>query len=121
MALDKITRRLKIKARIRKRIKGTQERPRISVFRSNKHIYAQIIDDTKGQTLISASTKSKELVEKLTNKLTKQQQAELVGSFLAQKALEANIKDVVFDRNGYKYHGRVKAFADGARKGGLNF
>jgi len=96
MALDKITRRLKIKARIRKRIKGTQERPRISVFRSNKHIYAQIIDDTKGQTLISASTKSKELVEKLTNKLTKQQQAELVGPFLAQKSIRSKYKRCCF-------------------------
>lgn len=120
MALDKITRRTKIKARIRKRIKGTVQRPRVSIFRSNKHIYAQIIDDTKGQTLVSASTQSKEVVEKLS-KLTKQQQAEMIGSILAQKAIEANIKDVVFDRSGYKYHGRVKAFADGARKGGLNF
>lgn len=118
MALDKRTRRAKVKTRIRKNISGTTEKPRISIFRSNKHIYAQIIDDVKGITLASASTKIKEIAEK-TEGLNKAQQAELVGKNLAEKALNANIKNVVFDRSGYKYHGRVKAVAEGARKGGL--
>lgn len=120
MKLDKFQRRQRVKLRIRKKLKGTPERPRISVFRSNKHIYAQIIDDIAGRTLVAASTKSKELSDKLIG-LKKVQQAELVGQLLAQKALEANIQKVVFDRSGYKYHGRVKALAEGARKGGLIF
>ncbi len=116
----KIKRRLKVKRRIRKKISGTPERPRLSVFRSNKHIYAQIIDDEAGQTLVAASTRSKELVGQLEGK-TKIEQAKLVGKLLAEKALKANVSQVVFDRNGYKYHGRVKALADGAREGGLKF
>ncbi len=120
MALNKRTRRLKVKARIRKTVSGTPEAPRISVFRSNKHIYAQIIDDVNGLTLVSASTKNKEIVEKIEG-LNKSQQAELVGKTLAEKALNSNLKNVIFDRNGYKYHGRVKALAEGARKGGLIF
>lgn len=120
MALDRRTRRLKVKARIRKKISGNNEKPRLSVFRSNKHIYAQLFDDIKHVTLVSASTLSKELSEKLVG-LNKTEQAELVGKLLAEKALEANIKNVVFDRNGYKFHGRVKALAEGARKGGLIF
>lgn len=120
MALDKVTRRNKIKARIRKKIQGTPQSPRISIFRSNKHIYAQIVDDVNGRTLIAASTVTKEVASKLQG-LTKIQQAELVGKALAEKALGANIKEVVFDRSGYKYHGRVKALADGARNGGLIF
>ncbi len=116
----KIQRRLRVKRRIRKKIHGTPERPRISVFRSNKHIYAQIIDDEAGHTLVAASTRSKEIADQLQGK-TKVEQAFLVGKLLAQKALEANITEVVFDRNGYKYHGRVKALADGAREGGLKF
>ncbi len=120
MALDKRTRRIKVKARIRKNISGTTEKPRVSVFRSNKHIYAQVIDDISKKTLLSACTKNKEIAEKLQG-LNKTQQAELVGKSLAQKALNTNIKNVVFDRSGYKYHGRVKALAEGARKGGLIF
>lgn len=121
MALPlKIKRRLRVKRRIRNKISGTPERPRLSVFRSNKHIYAQIIDDEAGHTLVSASTRSKELAGQLEGK-TKVEQAMLVGKLLAEKALKANISQVVFDRNGYKYHGRVKALADGAREGGLKF
>ncbi|MBN2890404.1 MAG: 50S ribosomal protein L18 [Bacteroidales bacterium] len=120
MALDKRTRRLKVKARIRKIVSGTPENPRISVFRSNKHIYAQVIDDLNGVTLASASTKIKEIAEKIEG-LNKSQQAELVGKTLAERALNANVKNVVFDRSGYKYHGRIKSLAEGARKGGLIF
>ncbi len=121
MALEeKIKHRLRVKRHIRKKIHGTPDRPRLSVFRSNKHIYAQIIDDEAGHTLVAASTRSKELAGKLEGK-TKIEQAQLVGQLLAEKALKANIEQVVFDRNGYKYHGRVKALAEGARKGGLKF
>ena len=117
---EKIKRRLRIKKRIRKKVFGTAERPRLSVFRSNKHIYAQIINDEIGHTLVAASTRSKELAGKLEGK-TKTEQARLVGLLLAEKALKAGITQIVFDRNGYKYHGRVKALADGAREGGLKF
>ena len=119
MALNKIERREKIKRRVRKKIYGTAERPRISVFRSNKHIYGQIIDDDLGNTLVSAS--SLEISKEELQGKTKTEQAELVGKLLAEKALQKGIKAVVFDRNWYKYHGRVKAFAEGARKGGLLF
>ncbi len=118
--LDKTRRRIKVKYRIRKKINGTASRPRLSVFRSNKHIYAQLIDDEAGRTLVAASTHSKELAGQLEG-LNKTEQAKLVGKLLAEKAVKADIKSVVFDRNGYKYHGRVKALADGAREGGLNF
>lgn len=104
--------------RIRKTIVGTPERPRISVFRSNKEIYAQIVDDTKGVTLVSASTREKELAGL---KGTKIEKAAAVGKALAKKALEAGIETVAFDRNGYLYHGRVKALAEAAREGGLKF
>lgn len=120
MALDKISRRKNVKTRIRKKISGTAEKPRISIFRSNKHIYAQIIDDVRGTTLVSASTKTKEVAEKLEG-LNKSQQAELVGKVLAERALNSTIKTVVFDRGGYRYHGRVKSLAEGIRKGGLIF
>jgi len=121
MALaEKVKRRLKIKYRIRKKVFGTPERPRLSVYRSNKHIYAQLIDDEEGITIVTASTLSKELKEKLEGK-TKAEQAKLVGKLLSEKALKAGIKTAVFDRNGYKYHGRVKALAEGAREGGLIF
>lgn len=120
MAVNKILKRRKIKLRIRKNITGTSEKPRISVYRSNKHIYVQVFDDLKGITLVSASTINKEIAEKLEG-LNKIQQAELVGKTLAEKALNANVKNAVFDRNGYRYHGRVKALAEGARKGGLIF
>jgi len=116
MKLTKNQARKKRKIRIRKKIYGTTERPRLVVFRSNKHIYAQIINDQAGQTLASFSSLTLEEPSKL-NKET----AELVGQKIAERALEKNIKSVVFDRNGYLYHGRVKALADGARKGGLKF
>jgi len=104
--------------RIRKVVKGTAERPRLSVFRSNKQIYVQLIDDLKGHTLVSASSRLAEIANK---KVTKTEQAKLVGELLAKKALEAGITSVVFDRNGYLYHGRVKSLADAAREGGLKF
>jgi len=109
-------RRFRIKQRIRKTLSGTSERPRMSVFRSNKEIYAQLIDDLNGKTLLAASSKT--LAEE---KATKIQMAEKVGNEIAKKALDSGIKTVVFDRNGYLYHGRVKALAEAARKGGLKF
>ncbi|MCA9948432.1 MAG: 50S ribosomal protein L18 [Anaerolineales bacterium] len=106
--------------RIRRKISGTQERPRLNVYRSTDHIYVQVIDDVAGHTLISASTLDKELIADLDGK-NKKEQATIVGKSVAQRALDAGIKEVVFDRGGYLYHGRVKALADGAREGGLKF
>ena len=106
--------------RLRVQVHGTAERPRLNVFRSLRHIYAQLIDDTVGHTLASAGTLDAELVEGLA-KLKKTEQAKLVGQLLAKRALEKGVKQVVFDRGGYKYHGRVKALADGARSAGLQF
>lgn len=114
MTTKKIERRIKIKHRIRKSVNGTAERPRMSVFRSNKQIYAQVINDLTGKTLVSASSLGMET-------MPKKEQAAKVGEMIAKKAQEAGITMVVFDRNGYLYHGRVKELADGARKGGLNF
>ena len=114
----KVASRLKIKMRIRKTVKGTPERPRLSVFRSNKQIYAQLIDDLNNLTLISASSREKGIDN---DKITKLEQATKVGEMVAEKALAAGIKTVVFDRNGYLYHGRVKNLAEAARKGGLKF
>lgn len=111
-------RRLRIKLRIRKVIKGTAETPRLTVFRSNKEIYAQIINDQAGHTLIAASSRDKGVAGKKGNKI---QQAKLVGQLIAERSKEAGIDSVVFDRNGYLYHGRVKALADAAREGGLKF
>ena len=105
------------KRRVRSRITGIEKKPRLSVFRSNTHIYGQLIDDIKGVTLISCS--DKDIKEK--TKQTKTQLAEKVGEELAKKALVKKIKTVVFDRNGFRFHGRVKALAEGARKGGLEF
>ncbi len=107
-------------ARIRKRVSGTPERPRLNVFRSLKHIQAQIIDDTRGHTLVAASTLEPQVRAMLAGK-DKTAQAEVVGQVLAERALAAGIKTVVFDRGGYRYHGRVKALAEAARKGGLQF
>lgn len=106
--------------RIRMRISGTTECPRLNVFRSLDHIYAQVIDDVAGHTLVSASTVEKDLTPALSGK-TKREQAKIVGKTLAQRAQDAGISSVVFDRGGYLYHGRVKALADGAREGGLKF
>jgi ribosomal protein L18 len=112
--ISKIQRRNKIKARIRGKISGTAARPRLSVFRSNKQIYAQLIDDLAGNTLASASSKGLEGG-------TKTEVAAKVGDAIAKKALAAGITEVVFDRNGYLFHGRVKSLADAARNGGLKF
>lgn len=106
--------------RIRKKIAGTVERPRLTVFKSNKHIYAQIVDDTEGKTLAAASTQSKEVRERLEG-LDKSGASRLVGELLAQKAQAAQVKRVVFDRNGFPYHGRIAAVAEAAREAGLEF
>jgi large subunit ribosomal protein L18 len=106
--------------RIRKKVFGTSDRPRLNVFRSLNEIYVQIIDDTKGQTLISASTVDKELKKKFKG-MTKKEQSKLVGQTIADRAKDKGIKSVVFDRGGYKYIGRVEALADGARENGLQF
>lgn len=116
----KVAARLRRKRSIRKRIVGTTARPRLSVFRSNLHMYAQVIDDTDGRTLVAASTQSPELAGEIEGK-KKSELATLVGQLVAKKCLEKNIETVVFDRNGFIYHGRVKAVADGAREGGLKF
>jgi len=113
----KLSRRERIKKGIRKRVSGSTERPRLSVYRSNKGIYAQIIDDVTGKTVASASSLSKDFAAAGS----KSEQSVAVGKLVAQKALAAGITTVVFDRNGYLYHGRVKSLADGAREGGLNF
>lgn len=118
MAKTSIERRNKIRSRIRGKVAGTTERPRLSVFRSNKDIYAQIIDDSKGITLCSASSREKDLASTKDNKVT---MASLVGKKLAEKAIAAGVTAVVFDRGGYLYHGRVKSLAEGAREGGLQF
>ena len=112
--ITKIERRLKIKYRVRKKISGTAERPRMSVFRSNKQIYVQVIDDNAQKTLVAASSLGLE-------KTNKSEQAAKVGEMVAKKALEAGITAVVFDRNGYLYHGRIKEVADAARNAGLKF
>ncbi len=110
----KIERRIKIKYRVRSKISGTTERPRMSVFRSNKQIYVQVINDITGRTIVAASSAGMEA-------MLKKEHAAKVGEFIAKKALEAGVTSVVFDRNGYLYHGRVKEVADAARNGGLKF
>jgi len=107
-------------ARVRKTVEGTAERPRLNVYRSLKNIYAQIIDDSRGCTLVAASTLDAPIQEGLTDK-NKTEQATAVGKLLAERALEAGLKEVVFDRGGYKYHGRVKALAEASREAGLDF
>ena len=118
--IDKNAERIKRHKRIRNRISGTQQRPRLCVYRSDKHIYAQIIDDTVGKTLCAASTVEKEIAAQVAE-LTKSDAAKAVGKALAQKAIALGITEVVFDRGGYLYTGRVQALADGAREGGLQF
>jgi len=119
MALSKKERRNRIKLRVRKLISGTAEKPRMSVFRSNKQISAQLINDVDGITLASASSLCKEISEvKASNKI---EQAKFVGSLIAKRAADAGITQVVFDRSGYLYHGRVKSLAEAAREGGLKF
>ena len=106
--------------RVRKKVDGTSSRPRLCVFRSLSHIYAQVIDDTQGRTLVSASTLDAEIKNDTTGK-SKTDRAGMVGQLLAKRAKEKKISQVAFDRGGFKYHGRVKALADAARKGGLKF
>ncbi|MCX7623259.1 MAG: 50S ribosomal protein L18 [Thermomicrobium sp.] len=107
--------------RVRARVSGTPERPRLNVFRSNKHIYAQIIDDTRGHTLVAASTLERAVHERFPDPHPKVEEARVVGQVIGERALAQGITKVVFDRGGYKYHGRVKALADGARAAGLQF
>lgn len=107
--------------RVRSKVYGAPERPRLNVFRSARHIYAQIIDDDKGYTLVAASTVEAETKGKITDENTKVQEAKLVGQMIAKRAIEKGIDKVVFDRAGYLYHGRIKALADGAREAGLQF
>ena len=114
-------RRDKIKFTIRKKIYGTSDKPRFSVYRSLNHIYGQIIDDTKSLTLVSCSSKSKELQNELATTKSKIEKSAIVGKALAKLAIEKNISTVVFDRNGCLFHGRIKAIADGAREAGLKF
>lgn len=118
MSNNKSSARQKIRYRIRKKISGTSSKPRLSVFRSNSDIYAQLIDDTNGATIAAASSRQKDISAQKTAKIEK---SKLVGEAIARKATELGIKDVVFDRSGYIYHGRVKAVAEGAREGGLIF
>ena len=114
----KVLRRQKIRYGIRRKVAGTAQRPRLSVFRSNTDIYAQIIDDVNGKTIAAASSKDKDIAAQAGTKIEK---SKLVGAALARKATELGIAAVVFDRGGYLYHGRVKSVADGAREGGLQF
>lgn len=119
MALNKLEKRSRIKMRIRKKINGTAEMPRLSVFRSNKQIYVQVVDDQTRTTILSASSREKDVAA--VKGIKKTEQAKLVGKLLATKCKDKGIDKVVFDRNGYKYHGRVKSLADAAREGGLKF
>ena len=119
MALSKLDRRTRIRRRIRKKLSGTAECPRLAIFRSNKQVYVQVVDDNSGKTLVSASSKEKSIAEK--ENLKKVDQAAMVGKLIAEKCKESGISQVVFDRGGYKYHGRVKSLADAAREGGLKF
>ena len=114
----KISARQKIRYRIRKKISGSAAKPRLSVFRSNKDIYVQLIDDASGTTLASASSREKDIAAQKVNKVDV---SKMVGEAIAKKSQELGIKDVVFDRSGYLYHGRIKAVAEGAREGGLIF
>ncbi len=119
MGLIKSARRNRIHLRIRKTIKGTAEKPRLSIYRSNKEIYAQVIDDVNGKTLTSASSREKEIADaKVANKIG---EAQLVGKLIGERAKKAGVSTIGFDRSGYLYHGRVKSLADGAREAGLNF
>ncbi len=118
MALTKNQRRTRIKNRIRKVVSGTEARPRLTVFRSNKEIYAQIVDDVNGKTISAASSRDKDISSAKGNK---SEVATLVGKAVAEKALKAGVETIAFDRGGYLYHGRVKSLAEGAREAGLKF
>jgi large subunit ribosomal protein L18 len=119
--MKKKTSRDRARIKIRKKISGTPDKPRLSVFRSLDNIYAQIIDDTTGNTLVAVSSLNKEAKSDVKSVKGKISKSKLIGTILAKKALEKDIKQVVFDRGGFRYHGRVKALADGAREGGLVF
>ena len=118
MALTKNERRIRIKSRIRKVVSGTEARPRLSVFRSNKEIYAQVVDDVTGKTIAAASSRDKDIAKAKGNKT---EVATLVGKAVAEKAMKAGVETISFDRGGYLYHGRVKSLAEGAREAGLKF
>ena len=118
--IDKNSERIKRHKRIRNKISGTPERPRLSVFRSSKHIYAQIIDDVNGVTLVAASTMEKAIADAV-KEMTKSEQAKYVGSEIGRRAIEKGVNTVVFDRSGYLYMGRLEALAEGAREAGLQF
>ena len=118
MALTKNERRIRIKNRIRKVVSGTEARPRLAVFRSNKEIYAQVVDDVTGKTIAAASSRDKDIVKSKGNKT---ETATLVGKAVAEKAMKAGVETIAFDRGGYLYHGRVKSLAEGAREAGLKF
>ncbi len=118
MALSKSERRDRIRFRIRKTVSGTEQRPRLAVFRSNKEIYAQLIDDVNGTTITAASSRDKDID---ASKVNKSEVAKLVGKAIAEKAVKAGVESITFDRGGYLYHGRVKSLAEGAREGGLKF
>lgn len=118
MATTKLLKRQKIRYRIRKKITGTAQNPRLAIFRSNMEIYAQLIDDVDGKTLVSASSREKDI---LAQKVTKVEKSKMVGAAIARKAVELGITECTFDRGGNLFHGRVKSVADGAREGGLKF
>jgi len=118
MALTKHERRIRIKSRIRKIVSGTEARPRLTVFRSNKEIYAQIVDDVTGKTISAASSRDKDISSVTATKI---ELAKLVGKTVAEKAMKAGVETIAFDRGGYLYHGRVKSLAEGAREAGLKF
>lgn len=118
MAVSKQNRRNKIKLKIRKKVRGTPQEPRLTVYRSNAEIYAQLIDDKGGKTLMAVGSVDKALKQ---NKANKTETAKLVGKLIAEKAVATGITNVVFDRNGFLYHGRIKSLAEGAREGGLKF
>ncbi|NND62167.1 MAG: 50S ribosomal protein L18 [Flavobacteriaceae bacterium] len=118
MALSKEDRRQRLRYRIRKTVSGTEQRPRLAVFRSNKEIYAQLIDDVNGKTITAASSRDKDID---ASKVNKTEAAKLVGKAIAEKAVKAGVDSITFDRGGYLYHGRVKSLAEGAREGGLKF
>jgi len=118
MALTKTQKRIRIKKRIRKVVSGLETRPRLVVFRSNKEIYAQVVNDVTGTTIAAASSRDKDID---SAKGTKTEIASLVGKAVAEKALKAGVENIAFDRGGYQYHGRVKSLAEGAREGGLKF
>ena len=119
--ISKTEARIKRRKRVRKKVRGTPERPRLMVFRSSRNIYAQIIDDTISKTLVDASSMSRDIKPQITGKAGNREGASMIGKYIAERALKKGIKKVVFDRNGFLYHGRVKALSDAARENGLEF